>query len=183
MVSLADVAAGHLGDLTLVPPAGLLSWLPGLAAPAGWVAGSAADAPGRSTRMLIRADAATTGWDGCEVINCYRFTGGLPADFLVANADCTLRSLHADNVRTQGISTPAGLGVDAARSSGSVSAGSALVWAQFSNYVVQSLDRAHGGLIEQQILVKAASRIPLARDITALTDGVLAALVRSLHAA
>jgi hypothetical protein len=80
--------ARHVHDLIHVLPGDVPQWLVGLAVPAGWHI-ARFDANGVApSRIAVCGPQYDGGWDGCETINAFRFTGVPDIDMMRDLADC-----------------------------------------------------------------------------------------------
>jgi hypothetical protein len=180
--SVAEQIRPYVSDTTVVPPDGLPYWLSGLSVPIGGnqtAAGLSSPQPARV--LLCHSVSGGQAWDGCEVINLFRFTGTVPVELVHHSADRTLRDLGAATALTYRPRTPPDSGITAVRSRGPVIPGPRRIWAQFTNYLVAAGDS--GALLEHSILVGGAARRRLARMVGELSDAVHNALLASVGAA
>lgn len=180
--SVAEKIRPYVSGMTMVPPDGLRYWLPGLSVPVGWnqtATGLGSPQPARV--LLCHSASEEQAWDGCEVINLFRFTGTVPVEIVHRSADRTLRDLGASSPLTYRPHTPPDSGIAAVRSRGPVILRSRRIWAQFTNYLVAAGDS--GALIEHSILVDGAARTRLARTVGELSDAVHHALLANVVAA
>jgi hypothetical protein len=76
--SVVDVVAGHVDGLAPIPAGELADWVAGLAVPAGWqvLPPDATAAP--LARIAVRGRRPGGGWDACDTISVFRFTGFPP---------------------------------------------------------------------------------------------------------
>lgn len=185
--SLVDAIGEYVADLTLLPAEALPLWLPGLPLPDGWSVIDLAVGASRPTRIAVRRPAGQpTGWDGCETINLFRFSGSVPDTVIQGNADRTLRDLGARNVISEIVPMPSAARLRAVRSRGTFSLGGRHVWARCTNYVYESgpdASSGSGGLVEHNILIAADYRTRLDHDMRQLTRAVHDALLRGIAAA
>ena len=68
---------------------------------------------------------ATGGWEACDTISVFAFTGALPAHVLYETAERMLRDLHSVGARTYTPNTSTPPGIAAVRSSGYITVGGA----------------------------------------------------------
>jgi hypothetical protein len=122
------------------------------------------------------------GWQGCDTVASFRFTGMPHRDVGNAHASDTLRDLRASGITARHLDVPSVLGVWAVRSSGYVTAAGLRMWAQFSTYVEGSHDRGSGRLIEHSLFVTTQRRTQLRSDLTELTSAAHAAFCASVTA-
>lgn len=178
--SVAEEIRRKIGPIALVPTEGLSYWLPGLRLPAGWTVATTPTGAMPATRIAVRRFTQQAAWDGCEVIALYQFAGALPEQLVHDSADRSLRDLAAHSLRRHTVTLPPLPGTTAVRSSGWFNLGELSMWGQFTNYVVNT--GVTGGLVEHSVLVRAALRARLARDIGALSENVNRSLLTSINA-
>lgn len=177
---MAQQIRPHVRHLTAVPSEGLPHWLPGLGVPVGWTIASVNLEPLQPARVLtLPSPGSASTWDGCEVLNLFRFTGTPPDNVVADSADRTLKDLGANAPLTYRMTMPPGLGIVAMRSRGVIVVGPRRLWGQVTNFVVTT--PGEGALIEHTILIDARARARLAPDITLLSDSVRKALLASVH--
>jgi hypothetical protein len=170
--SVVDVVARHVHGLAQVPSGDVSHWLAGLAIPAGWhIARFGGDgvAPSRITVCGPQSDG---GWDGCETINVFRFTGIPDIDMVRDHADCTLGDLHAEEITTRTLMTPQLPRTTAVRSSGYFSTAGLWIWAQYSTYVAGSTRADQGQLIQHSVFIESGCRTRLSDNVTQLNDAI-----------
>jgi hypothetical protein len=168
---MADAISGSVTDLARVPSHELFRWLPGLQMAAGWQVGRAENSASQPTRIAVYGHDPSAGWDACETIDVFTFTGSPPDDIVRSNADCGLRALRADDITVRTLVTPYTAPMYAMRSSGYFSlAEHQRIWAQCSTYIAYA--DSPGLLAEQSIYVRTERLSPLSDDITQLTDAL-----------
>lgn len=178
--SMAEQLRPHVRDVQVIPAVALPHWLPGLGAPTGWKLAPVDLGPQQPARVLVLPAAdGTSFWDGCEVLNLFRFSGTAPDNVVRDSADRTLQDLGVVAPFTHRITMPPGLGIVATRSRGIATIGQQRLWVQVTNFMVTT--SGDGALIEHTILVPARSRTRLAADIRQLGDGVRLALLTSVR--
>jgi hypothetical protein len=156
--SVVDAVSRHVSDLTPVSANDLPRWLLRLALPPGWRLVDLSGHPPPPTRIAVYGQRSDGGWDGCETISVFRFTGTLPADVVRDNADCTLRDLHAKNISTIALPTPPEPGATAVRSDGYFNADGRQIWARYSIYVAGTNTPGQGMLVDQGIFIEPRYR-------------------------
>jgi hypothetical protein len=170
--SVADIVARHVCDLAHVPPGELPQWLQGLPVPAGWhIARFDGDGVAPS-RIAVCGAHFDGGWDGCETINAFSFTGSPDTDMVRDHADRTLRDLHAEQITTHTLMTPQLPGTTAVRSSGYFGAAGLWVWAQYSTYIAGSTQANQGQLIQHNVFIESGCRARLDHNVTQLSDSI-----------
>jgi hypothetical protein len=169
--SVADAISGYVTDLARVPPHELPRWLPGLQVAAGWQVGRAETSTVQPTRIAVYRHQLSTGWDACETINVFTFTGSPPVDIVRLNADCSLRALGADDITVRMLHTPSTTPIAPMRSSGYFNLTEhQRIWAQYSTYIAD--DDTPGLLVEQSIFVRMERLRTLTDDITQPGDAL-----------
>jgi len=177
--SIAAAAAGHVDALAELRAENLPDWLMRLGAPPGWCLARLADSPIEPGRVAVYGQHSDGSWEGCETIRAFEFSGALPADVVRANADCTLRGLHAENITAGALAAPEP--ATAVRSSGSFTVAGRKAWAQFSTYVAGPTSATAGLLIEHSLIIDASCRARLHGDITNLTNGIHHAFLTAIE--
>jgi hypothetical protein len=173
-VSIADAISRYVTELARIPSRKLASWLPGLQMAAGWQVGHAEKSASQPTRIAVYSHDPNAGWDACETIDVFTFTGSPPDDIVWSNADCGLRALRADDINVWTLVTPYTAQMHAMRSSGYISLTEhQRIWAQYSTYIAYA--DSPGLLAEQSIYVRTERLSPLSDDIAQLTDALQAA--------
>jgi hypothetical protein len=156
--SVVDVVSRHVSDLTPVSANDLPRWLRRLALPPDWRLADLSGHPPPPTRIAVYGQRSDGGWDGCETISVFTFTGILPADVVRDNIDGALRDLHAERITTIALPTPPEPGVTAARSDGYFNAGGRRIWARYSSYVAGTNTPGQGMLVHQSVFIKVRHR-------------------------
>ncbi|GAY17975.1 hypothetical protein [Mycobacterium sp. shizuoka-1] len=176
--SLAEVLAGCVGDVELVPPEHLPLWLPDLGVPRLWVA----TAPnGTVTRMLLRGIRSEERWDACEVINLYRIAGAIPAPLVHEQIARTLRDSGARAIQSHRVDVAAQYNVVAAQAAGLLSIKDGVLRCQYTDFAVNT---ASGGALIEQIILVAGKAFPLLEnELTALSTELQRALLASIDRA
>jgi hypothetical protein len=130
---VADAISGYVTDLVRVPSDELSVWLPQLRVAAEWQVGRAANSTVQPTRIADYSHDANAGWDACETIDVFTFTGSPPVDIVRLNADCSLRALGALDITVRTLHTPSATPMAAMRSSGCFNPTEhQRIWAQYS---------------------------------------------------
>jgi hypothetical protein len=170
--SVVSVLASHVDDVVQFRSWNLPAWVTQLSVPPGWQIGHLASSDAQPARIAVCGQQSDGGWDGCETINVFGFTGIAPVDVVHESADCTLRDLAAAGITTQIVDTPLLPAATAVRSSGYFGVAGLWVWAQYSTYVFGSETPGQGRLIEQAVFVESGCQARLADDIAQLTHAV-----------
>jgi hypothetical protein len=180
--SPAAVMADHVDDLVQVPAHDLPRWLTGLDVPAGWRL-AAVDGQGfRPARTAVRVPSPDGAGYGCDTVSLYRFTGVPATEFVVSQADCALRDVHAESITTRVLVTPSIPGVAAVCASGHFTTGGLLVWGQYCTYVAGSSAPGQGMLIEHSLFVDSGCLTTLAGDVVALSRAIHTAFINTVAA-
>ena len=170
--SVAAAMARHVDDLMQLRAEATPYWLTKLGVPSGWQIGHLVDRTVEPSRIAVCGQQSDGGWDGCETINVFGFTGIPPEDVVRNNADCTLRDLAAAGITTDVVDTPPLSGATAVRSSGYFGVAGIWVWAQYSTYIVGSEEPGQGRLIDHAVFVESGCQARLGDDIAQLTHAV-----------
>ena len=175
--SLADVVASHVTDFRPLPVSGVLpSAGRAFVVPERWFIAAAGDTTDRPVRALVTGHRSRRGWQGCDTLAAFGFTGippaKDPAKDIVDRAACTLRALDASSVTTRVLDIPAIPGACAVRSSGCFTAARLRLWGQFSTYIAGSEQRSNGRLVQHSLFVMTQRRTQLRTAIADLSDAV-----------
>lgn len=170
--SVVDAVAPYITDLSLLRPQESPEWLWQLAVPHAWQIVQLDMGSVQPTRTAVAHVRADGGWDGCETISVYRFTGWPPESVVSENNDCTLRGLGGESLTTHPLTRPAGQQACAVRSSGYFTAAGRRMWAQYSTYVMSGNTPSAGSLTLHGVFTSADARARLRDDVTALSDAV-----------
>ncbi|MBO0880358.1 MAG: hypothetical protein J2P17_08405 [Mycobacterium sp.] len=170
--SVVDVVAGYVDDLAPIPAGELTDWLAGLAVPAGWqvLPLDASSAP--LARLAVRGQRPEGGWDACDTISVFRFTGFPPREVVEDNAECTLRDLGAGESIHTTVAPPPPPGVAAVRSSGYFNLAGRPTYASYQTYVAGSDQPGQGRLIQHCMFIDADCFFQLGTDTGQLTRAV-----------
>jgi|UPI000301D7D2 hypothetical protein len=168
--SVVDAIAPHVANLRLLPPRETPEWLWQLTVPDTWQVVQLDTAPVRPTRTAVADARVDGGWDGCETVSVYRFTGFPPCGVITEHNDCTLRGLGAESLTTHPLTVPAWRQVCAVRSSGYFSAAGRRMWAQYSTYVMGDSTANDAWLVLHGLFISADARARLRDGITELSD-------------
>jgi hypothetical protein len=171
--SLSDIVARSVTGFASLPVRDALPCDSGtFAVPAGWHLASPGDTPEQPVRVAVTGHRSRGGWQGCDTLAAFGFTGIPPVDIFVDHAACTLRDLNASGVTTRSLDTPVMSGVCAVRSAGYFTAARSRMWAQFSTYVAGSEHPRSGRLIQHSLFIRTQRRTQLRTDIAYLSDAV-----------
>ncbi|SKM37941.1 Uncharacterised protein [Mycobacteroides abscessus subsp. abscessus] len=169
--SVVDAVAPYVADLTLAPPQEAPEWLQQLAVPDGWQVVHLDVGSVQPTRTAVAGTRVDGGWDGCETVSTYRFTGSPPCGVIADHNDCTLRSFGAESLTTHPLTAPAWQKVCAVRSSGYFTAAGRRMWAQYSTYACGDIPNG-GWLTLHGLFISSDARARLRDDVTTLSDAV-----------
>lgn len=170
--TVARVLADHVGDLTPVATDQLRRYIDQLPLPHGWLR-TQFDDPElvQPLRMAVRPN-ADGGWDGCETLAVFGFTGAPPSsDVLRQLTEQTLHGLGAENISASSEKKlPFDQRITRVRSSGEIDLAGQRVWLQHTIYLARAQPPEVGMLIEHTILVAAARRADLREDVETLSN-------------
>jgi hypothetical protein len=153
-----------------------------LTVPTGWLVAASGDTVQQPVRAVVTGHRSRGGWQGCDTVAAFRFTGMPHRDVGNTHASDTLRDLRASGITTCHLDVPPVPAVWAVRSSGYVTAARLRMWAQFSTYVEGSHDRGSGRLLEHSLFVTTQRRTRLRADLIELTDTIYTAFCASVTA-
>jgi hypothetical protein len=153
-----------------------------LTIPTGWLVAASGDTVQEPVRAVVTGHRSRGGWQGCDTVAAFQFTGMPHRDVRNAHASDTLRDLAASGITIRHLDVLPVSAMWAVRSSGYVTAAGLRMWAQFSTYVEGSHDRGNGRLLEHSLFVATQQCTQLHADLTELTDTVYAAFCASIAA-
>jgi hypothetical protein len=153
-----------------------------LTVPTGWLVAASGDTVQQPVRAVVTGHRSRGGWQGCDTVAAFRFTGMPHRDVGNAHVSDTLCELRASGITTRRLDVPPVPAVWAVRSSGYVTAAGLRMWAQFSTYVEGSHDHGNGRLLEHSLFVTTQRRTQLRADLIELSDTVHAAFCASVTA-
>lgn len=175
-ISLGDIIAGTVADYRPLTVRDVLwSHDESLTVPTGWLVASAGSSADRPVRVLVTGHRSRGGWQGCDTLAAFGFTGIVPRELGTANASCTLNALGASGITIHKLDVPERPDTWAMHSTGYVTAAGLRMWAQFSTYVAGSQQAGCGRLIEHSVFAVTQQRTQLRSDIKELSDSVQAA--------
>jgi hypothetical protein len=170
--SVVDVVAGYVDDLAPIPADELAEWVAGLAVPAGWQVLPLDASAAPLARIAVCGRQPEGGWDACDTVSVFRFTGFPPREVVEDNAECTLRDLGAGEGIHTTVAPPPPPGIAAVRSDGYVDLAGKLTWAQYETYVAGSDQPGQGRLIQHSVFVDRGSFFRLGRDVGQFTGSI-----------
>jgi hypothetical protein len=170
--SVLNIVAAHVNDFVQLRGDELPEWLTELGVPLGWRIARVDCGGIQPLRVAVCGPHFDGGWDGCDTISVFAFTGVAPVKVVRDNADCTLRDLDAEGVTTSILATPPTPGVCAVRSSGYFSTAGLWVWAQYSTYLAGSDIPGQGRLIQHSIFIESGCQARLSDDIIQVSNAI-----------
>jgi hypothetical protein len=177
--SVADHIRCHVTGLrAMVVDSEIPWWIRDLDVPSGWLRGryTGTDTE-RPWRISVCGPQSDGGWDACETLTVFGYTGYPPANVLFSHADYALRALDSIDVVNRILVAPTLNGSSAVRSSGYLTAGGLLIWVQCNYYAIGSEAPGQGQLIEQCLFAEVGHRPRFASAIDGLADAVLRSFV------
>jgi hypothetical protein len=181
--SIAGVVTSHVEDLVELGAEDVPEWVTRLGVPPRWCLARIEDGPIQPARITVCGQNPDYGWDGCETITAFRFTGTPPVNIVYDNADCTLRGLNGEDITTSVLVTQQQTtGAVAVRATGYFTAAQRRIWAQHSTYLTGSESPGAGLLIEHNIFAVSDRRASLSDDITQLGNTIHRAFVNTIEA-
>jgi hypothetical protein len=112
-------------------------------------------------------------------LTLFGYTGFIPDVVLMRHAASALFVLDGLDITTRFLITPSADGLQAARSTGYVTAAGLLIWTQCSYYVTGSTSPGQGRLMEQSLMVEASSLHQFDSAIYELGESALQAFVNA----
>lgn len=169
--TVARMLADQVGDLVPVGTDQLRKYIRQLPLPSGWLRTQFDDpALVQPLRMAVCPN-SEGGWDGCETLAVFGFTGTpLSPDLVYQMTEQTLRGLGAEKIATSSWTFPSDQRITEARSSGEINLAGQRVWLQYTTYLANAQPPELGILIEHTILVAAARRVDLREDVETLNN-------------
>jgi hypothetical protein len=168
--SLTDIVAGTVTEFT---PLLVRDVLPcdndTFAIPAGWHLAASGMSAEQPVRAAVTGHRSRGGWQGCDTVAAFGFTGITPINVATPHAGSTLRDL------------PAMPGVWAVRSAGYFTAAGLRMWAQFSTYAAGTHQAGKGWLIQHSLFITTQWRTKLRADILELSNTVHTAFCAHLN--
>ena len=149
--SMIDSVRGYVEDLTALR-IDEVGWLADIEVPERW---SLTITPDHRIRIATYGQLPQGGWEACDTISVFAFTGAVPAQVLYDTAERMLRDLHAVGSRTYTPNTSALPGAAAVRSSGYITVGGRSMWARFNIYVAGSSALGARRLVQHSDFVDA----------------------------
>ena len=177
-----DSLGRHVADFSQLPPGELPTWLTRLRLPAGWRTGRLEGSGHQPWRIAVYGERTGGGWDGCETIGVFGFTGFPPLDLIRRNSEWTLRNLQAETVESISLAAPSVEGVYAIRSNGHCNTAGLEVWAQYSFYVAGSDTPGAGRMIQHCLFAESTRQAALKDDIARLTDAIHNGFITAVNA-
>ncbi|WP_041180994.1 hypothetical protein [Mycobacterium canetti] len=180
--SVADLIARSVSELVPLTVAETLPGFGAAAVPAGWHLAAPGDTVEQPVRVAVTGHRSRGGWEGCDTLAAFGFTGIAPIDVVVAHAACTLGDLDAGGVTTRVLDIPVATGGCGVRSAGYFTAAGLRIWGQFTTYVAGSERPGTGRLVQHTLFVVTRRRTQLRSDIAYLSDTVTDAFCALLDA-
>lgn len=167
-------------DMHIVPSTETPNWLRGHKLPPGWRVGTLAASQGQPWRIAVIGARADNGWDGCETVTTFRFTG-VPAPAQVQQM--LVRALESNSVcriQTVELAVPRSTGVRAVRGHGRINVANREMWVQFTFFTIGSTSPHQGRLVQQCLYIDADRETALRDDIIHLGDSLHDKFIASL---
>jgi hypothetical protein len=180
--SVVNVVARYVDGLAPIPADELAEWVAGLAVPADWQVLPLDANAAPLARIAVHGQRPEGGWDACDTLSVFRFTGFPPREVVEDNAECTLRDLGAGEGIHTTVAPPPPPGVAVVRSDGHFDIAGKPMYAQYETYVASSDQPGQGRLIQHSIFVDHGSFFRLGRDVGQLTGTVHDAFLTAIGA-
>lgn len=177
---LIDAQAMGVDDLAMASGPSVPEWITRLSVPAGWRTGHVEGADIEPFRVAVCGERVDGGWDACETLSVFTFTGALTTDRLEQHCRRALAQLGICSPVTVSLAVSSCAGVHGARSSGRGTIAAREVWIQFSFYSADSMASGKGCLVQQCIFVDADRLSTLGDDLERLSDTLEIAFARAV---
>jgi hypothetical protein len=168
-------------DLALLARDEVPDWLTRLRVPVGWCTAHLDGSAHRPWRIAVCGQRSDGGWDGCETIAAFSFTGFPAIDAIQRDSQRALRQFEVGPVDTASLAIPPAEGAHAVRSSGQCRTAGRQIWAQYSFYVVGSASPNDGLLVQQGIFAEASRLAALEGDLVRLSNSLHMGFVRAIQ--
>lgn len=177
------IDAGLLGvsDIAIAPRSSVPAWLSRLSVPPEWSTGHLEGAGMEPCRIAVCGRRTDGGWDGCETLTVYTFSGTPTADHLEEHCRRTLAQLGIDAMEAASLVVPSRPGVSAVRCSGRGNAGGRDVWMQVTLYAAGSTASGEGRLVQQCVYIDASRLAVLGDDVARLSDTLHVAFIKAVN--
>ncbi len=153
-------------------------WVKEIGVPPGWLVGryTGSDVQ-RPWRVSVCGAQGDGGWDACETVTVFGFTGELAAGALQRRAEDALRSQGGLEIASTIVVADEKSRACAIRCSGYLTAGGLLIWTMQSYYSVSSESPGEGRLIEHCLFAEASARPELEGLTVELGDRAMCGFV------
>ncbi|WP_201793437.1 hypothetical protein [Mycobacterium avium] len=169
--SLPDLICGRVSQFECLPVTGALD-LGDFRIPPRWHLAAPGDEAEQPVRCIVTGHRLRGGWQACDTVAAFTFSGVVPLEVMVDNADCTLRDLGAAGVSSRAVVASTIPGVAGMRSAGYFTALGLRIWGQFTTYIADSRCLEMGRLIQHSLFVATQRRTQLRTDIRYLSDAI-----------
>jgi hypothetical protein len=171
-------------DLTALPATAAPDLLTRVGLPAGWRVGRyIGDDPTEPWRVAVRGGRPDGGWDACETITVFGFTGYAASQDVWRMCEDSLRALNAENVVIVEIDAPLAPGVSVVSGSGQFQVEDRAIRGQFNYYAAGSPRPGQGRVIQQCLYVDASRRAEFEVALAQLGDGLYIEFINGIGAA
>lgn len=157
-------------DFAIAPRSTVPAWLSRLSVPPEWRTGHLEGGGIEPCRITVCGRRTDGGWDGCETLSVFTFSGTPTADHLERHCRGALAQLGVDLVAAVSLVVPSRAGVSAVRCSGQGNVGGRAVWTQSTLYAAGSTAHVKGSLVQQFIYVDVSRLVALGHDVARLSD-------------
>lgn len=170
-----------IADLTVLSAAQVPGWLARASLPAGWRVGHyLGSEPNQPWRIAVRDPRPGDGWDACETITVWGFTGSPTTLDVRYYCESTMGGLDAEDIVVIEVETPAVPGVCAVSGGGYFDVGERTVRGQHNFFVMGSQAPGQGRLVQQCLYVDPERASAIEADLALLGDSTHKAFVSSL---
>lgn len=177
---LIDAQAMGVHDLVMESGSSVPQWITRLSVPTGWRTGHLEEADIEPCRIAVCGQRLDGGWDACETLSVFTFTGAPAADHLEQHCRRALAQLGVAALETVSLAVSSRTGVHGVRCSGRCTIAEREVWIQFTFYSAGSMASEEGCLVQQCIFVDANRLVALEDDVERLSDTLQVAFARAV---
>lgn len=177
---LIDAQAMGVHDLVMASGSSVPGWITRLSVPAGWRTGHLEEADIEPCRVAVCGQRLDGGWDACETLSVFSFSGAPSADHLEQHCRRALAQLGITAPETESLAVSSRAGVHGVRCSGRCTIAAREVWIQFTFYSAGSMASGGGRLVQQCIYVDAKRLVALKDDVECLSDRLQVAFARTV---
>jgi hypothetical protein len=155
----ADEADGVDGLRYITDNSEIPQWAKEIGQPVGWLLGRYSGFnTQRPWRISVCGPQQDGGWDACETVTVYGFSGTIPTSLLQRRADKALATQGTFEIQSSVVMSDQRTGASAVRCSGYMTAGGLLIRTKQNHFAVPSATPGEGRLVERCWFVEAKAR-------------------------